>query len=133
MAAHFFRMNKSNVSFRNRLLIWQYEYRDAVIGVAFFCAFAAMKSIAIVELQANPVIATQRVMGVVEYVRVKPINPYGTIGHNLYYTYDLRLDDDNTRISVDDDVRRPHLVGSVLPIERQHHKHGADTYRLLNG
>lgn len=28
-------------------------------------------------------------MGVVEYVRVKPINPYGTIGHNLYYTYDL--------------------------------------------
>ncbi|WP_164896179.1 MULTISPECIES: hypothetical protein [unclassified Mesorhizobium] len=73
MAAHFFRMNKSNVSFRNRLLIWQYEYSDAVIGVAFFCAFAAMKSIAIVELQANPVIATQRVMGVVEYVRVKPI------------------------------------------------------------
>jgi hypothetical protein len=126
-------MNKSNVSFRNRLLIWQYEYSDAVIGVAFFCAFALMKSITVVELQTNPVVATQRVMGVVEYIRVKPINPYAMVGHNLYYTYDVRLDDDNTRISIDDDVRRPHLVGSLVPIERQHRKHGVDTYRLLNG
>ncbi|WP_292170008.1 hypothetical protein [Mesorhizobium sp.] len=55
----------------------------------FLLRICGYESIAIVELQANPVIATQRVMGVVEYVRVKPINPYGTIGHNLYYTYDL--------------------------------------------
>jgi|GEM_PF-4391660 len=126
-------MGKSNLSFRNRLLIWQYEYSDTLIGVAFFCAFALMKSIAIVELQANPVIATQRVVGVVEYVRVKPVSPYAMAGHNLYYTYDVRLDDDDTRISIDDDVSRPHLVGSVVPIERQHHKHGVDTYRLLSG
>ncbi|MET2830287.1 hypothetical protein [Mesorhizobium shangrilense] len=126
-------MRKSNVSFRNRLLIWQYEYRDAVIGVSVFCALALMKSITIVELQTNPVVATQRVMGVVEYIRVKPINPYAMVGHNLYYTYDVRLDDDNTRISIDDDVERPHLVGSLIPIERQHHKYGVDTYRLLNG
>lgn len=115
------------------MLIWQYEYSDAVIGVAFFCAFALMKSIAVVELQTNPVIATQRVMGVVEYIRVRPISPYAMVGHNLYYTYDVRLDDDDTRISIDDDVSRPHLVGSLISIERQHHKQGADTYRLLNG
>ncbi|MER9194911.1 hypothetical protein NKI13_16655 [Mesorhizobium australicum] len=46
--------------------------------------------------------------------------------------YDVRLDD-NTRISIDDDVARPHLVGSLVPIERQHHKHDVDTYPLLNG
>lgn len=126
-------MRKSNVSFRNRLLIWQYEYSDAVIGVALFCTLALMKSISIVELQTNPIVATQRVMGVVEYIRVKPFNPYAMVGHNLYYTYDVRLGDDNTRISIDDDVERPHLVGSLIPIERQHHKHGLDTYRLLNG
>ncbi|MEI9414687.1 hypothetical protein [Mesorhizobium sp. Cs1321R2N1] len=132
-AAQFFTMRKSNVSFRDRLLIWQYEYSDAVVGIAFFCAFALMKSVAIVELQANPVVATQRVMAVVEDIRVKPISPYAMVGHNLYYTYDVRLDDDNTRISIDDDVERPHLLGSLVPIERQHHKHGVDTYRLLNG
>lgn len=115
------------------MLILQYEYSDAVVGIAFFCAFALMKSIAIVGLQANPVVATQRVMAVVEYVRVKPISPSAMVGHNLYYTYDVRLDDDNTRISIDDDVERPHLLGSLVPIERQHHKHGVDTYRLLNG
>ncbi len=115
------------------MLIWQYEYSDAVVGIAFFCAFALMKSVAIVELQANPVVATQRVMAVGEYIRVKPISPYAMVGHNLYYTYDVRLDDDNTRISIDDDVERPHLLGSLVPIERQHHKHGVDTYRLLNG
>ena len=120
-------MNKSNVSLRNRLLIWQYEHSNAVIGVALFCAFTLIKSIAVVELQANPLLATQRMMGVVEYVTVKPINPYDMVGHNLYYTYDVRLDNDNTHISIDDDVRRPHLVGSVIPIERQHHKHGVDT------
>ncbi|RWH72508.1 MAG: hypothetical protein E5X68_02735 [Mesorhizobium sp.] len=32
----------------------------------------------------------------------------------------------------DDEVGTPHLVGSV-PIERQHHTHSADTYRLLTG
>ncbi|WP_181171407.1 hypothetical protein [Mesorhizobium sp. B2-3-14] len=132
-AAQLFTMRKSNVSFRDRLLIWQYEYSDAVIGTAFFCAFALMKSIAIVGLQANPVVTTQRVMAVVEYIRVKPVSPYAMVGHNLYYTYDVRLDDGNTRISIDDDVERPHLVGSLVPIERQHHKHGVDTYRLLNG
>lgn len=126
-------MRKSNVSFRNRLLIWQYEYSDAVIGVTLFCALGLLKSIAIVELQTNPIVATQRVMGVVEYIRVKPINPYAMVGHNLYYTYDVRLDDDDTQISIDDDVERPHLVGSLIPIERQHHKRGVDTYRLLNG
>ncbi|TPK96220.1 hypothetical protein FJ934_09805 [Mesorhizobium sp. B2-4-12] len=125
-------MKKSNVSFRNRLLIWQYEYSDAVIGVTFFCALALIKSIAVMELQINPVVATQRVMGVVEYIRVKPISPYAMVGHDLYYTYDVRLNDDNTRIWIDDDVERPHLVGSLIPIERQHHKHGVDTYRLLN-
>ncbi|MER8808838.1 hypothetical protein NKI12_16175 [Mesorhizobium australicum] len=46
--------------------------------------------------------------------------------------YDVRLDD-NTPISIDDDVERLHLVGSLVPIERQHHKHDVDTYRLLNG
>jgi hypothetical protein len=125
-------MDKSNVSFRNRLLIWQYEYSDAVRIVAVFCAFAVMRSAAIIRLELDPVTDTQRVTGVVEYIRPAPVNPKTTIGRGLSYTYDVRLEDD-TLISIDDDVGRPHLVGSVIPIERQHHKHSADTYRLLNG
>jgi hypothetical protein len=125
-------MNKSNVSLRNRLLIWQYEYSDAVKIAAIFCAFALMRTPAIVRLEFDPVTATQRVIGVVEYIRPAPVNPKFTVGRGLYYTYDVRLEDD-TLISIDDDVGTPHLVGSVIPIERQHHKHSADTYRLLNG
>jgi hypothetical protein len=125
-------MKKSNVSFRNRLLIWQYEYSDAVIVIAVFCALALMRSAAINRLELDPVTGTQRVMGVVEYIRPAPVNPKFTVGRGLYYTYDVRLEDD-TLISVDDEVGTPHLVGSVISIERQHHKHSADTYRLLNG
>ena len=125
------RMNKSNVSFRNRLLIWQYEYSEAVIGVAFFFAFALTGVVNAVWLQDNPVVATQRMTGIVEYVRLMPLNPKVAAGRGLYYTYDVRLEDGGTEISVDDEVGTPHPIGSVIPIERQHHKRGADTYRLL--
>lgn len=120
-------------SLRNRLLLSQAEYRDAVIGVAFFCALPLAALIPIAMNQDNPVAAIQRVMGTVEYVRLMPINPKMAVGRGLYYTYDVRLDDNNAVISVDDEVGMPHLVGSIIPIERQHHKRGADTYRLLNG
>ena len=126
-------MNKSNVSFRTRLLIWQYEYSNAVKVAAVFCAFALMRSAAIIRLELDPVTGTQRVMGVIEYIRPAPVNPKFTVGRGLYYTYDVRLEDDDTLISIDDEVGTPHLVGSLIPIERQHHKHSADTYRLLNG
>lgn len=124
-------MNKSNVSFRNRLLIWQYEYSDAMIGVAFFCAFALVGAVAVAQMQNNPVISTQRVTGVVEYVRLMPLNPKAAVGRGLYYTYDVRLADNNAEISIDGEVETPHPVGSIVAIERQHHKHGADTYRML--
>jgi len=126
-------MNKSNVSFRNRLLIWQYEFSNAVVGVAFFCAFALAAAGALVKLQNNPVIATQCVTGVVEHISLAPINPKAAVGRGIYYIYDVRLQDDNALVLIDGDVGAPHLVGSVIPIERQHHKHGVDTYRLLNG
>lgn len=126
-------MNKSNVSFRSRLLILQYEYSDAVIGIAFFCALALAVGAALVKLQNNPVIATQRVTGVVEHVSLAPVNPKATVGRGIYYIYDVRLQDDNALVLIDGDVGTPHLVGSVVPVERQHHKHGVDTYRLLNG
>ncbi|RJT40330.1 hypothetical protein D3227_10130 [Mesorhizobium waimense] len=126
-------MKKLNVSFRNRLLILQYEYSDAVIGIAFFCAFALVRIIPFVQLQNNPIVATQRGMGVVEYIRLMPLNPKAAAGRGLYYTYDVRLEDSNALIFIDDDVGAPHPVGSVLPLERQHHKNGTDTYRLLSG
>lgn len=91
-----------------------------------------MRSAAVIRLELDPVTGTQRVIGVVEYIRPAPVNPKFTVGRGLYYTYDVRLEDD-TLISIDDEVGTPHLVGSAIPIERQHHKHGADTYRLLNG
>ncbi|MBZ9891296.1 hypothetical protein LB559_25535 [Mesorhizobium sp. BR1-1-3] len=118
-------------SLRNRLLLFQAEYRDAVIGVVFFCALPLAALIPIAMNQDNPVVATQRVMGTIEYVRLMP-NPKMAAGRGLYYTYDVRLDGNNAVTSIDDEVGMPHLVGSVIPIERQHHKRGGDTYRFLN-
>jgi len=126
-------MTRSNVSLRDRLLIWQYEYRDAVVGVAFFCALALTGVVAAVRLQDNPVVATQRVTGVVEYVSPAPIQPKAAVGRGIYYVYDIRLQDDGTLVPIEGDVGSPHPVGSLVRIERQHHKRGADTYRLLDG
>ncbi|TPJ26873.1 hypothetical protein [Mesorhizobium sp. B2-8-3] len=126
-------MNKSNVSFRNRLLIWRYEYSDAILGVAFFCALALTVGASVLRLQNDPVVATQRVTGVVEHVSLAPINPKAAVGRGIYYIYDVRLQDDNALVLVDGDVGTPHSIGSIIPIERQHHKRGVDTYRLFNG
>jgi hypothetical protein len=126
-------MTQSNVSLRDRLLIWQYEYSDAVAGVAFFCAFALIGVVAALRLQDNPVVATQRVIGLVEYVSPAPVQPKAAVGRGIYYVYDIRLQDDGALIPIEGDVGRPHPVGSLVPIERQHHKRGADTYRLLDG
>ncbi|MER8442290.1 hypothetical protein NKH52_03650 [Mesorhizobium sp. M1066] len=117
---------------QNRLLLFQAEYRDAVIGVTFFCTLPLAALIPIAMNQDNPVVATQHVMGTVEYVRLMPINPKMAAGRGLYYTYDVRLDGNNAVTSIDNEVGMPHLVGSAIPIERQHHKRGGDTYRFLN-
>ncbi len=82
-------------SLRNRLLLFQAEYRDAVIGVVFFCALPLAALIPIAMNQDNPVVATQSVMGTIEYVRLMPINPKMAAGRGLYYTYDVRLDGNN--------------------------------------
>ena len=125
-------MGQTRFSFRNRLIPVKEEYGNAVVVVAVFCAFALVGIVHFAQLQNNPVIATERVTGVVEYIRL-PINPKAVVGRGLYYTYDVRLDDSKALIFIDDDVGTPHPVDSVLPLERQHHKNGTDTYRLLNG
>lgn len=115
------------------MVIWGYEYRDAAIGIAFFCALALALGASLLRLQNGPVVATQRVTGVVEHVSLAPLNPKAAVGRGIYYLYDVRLRDDNAVVLVDGDVGTPHPIGAVVPIERQHHKHGADTYRLLDG
>ncbi|MFC3325462.1 hypothetical protein [Mesorhizobium cantuariense] len=125
-------MSQTRFSLQNRLLLLKEEYGSTAVGVAFFCAFALAPIVHAVQMQNNPVTATQRVTGVVEYIRA-PINPKAAAGRGLYYTYDVRLDDSKALIFIDDDVGTPHPVGSVLPLERQHHKNGTDTYRLLEG
>lgn len=125
-------MTQSNVSLRTRLLIWQYEYRDAVIGVAFFCALALIGVVAAVRQQDNPIVAAQRVIGLVEYVSPAPVQPKAAVGRGIYYVYDIRLQDDGALVLIEGDVGSPHPVGSLIPIERQHHRRGADTYRLLD-
>lgn len=125
-------MGHARFSLRNRLILLKEEYGNAVIVAAVFCAIALAAIVHFAQLENNPVIATQRVTGVVEYIRA-PINPKAAVGRGLYYTYDVRLDDNQALIFIDDDVGTPQPVGSVLPLERQHHKNGTDTYRLLQG
>lgn len=126
-------MAQSNFSVRNRLLIWRYQYSDTVIGVAFFCALALIGAVAAVRLQDNPVVATQRVMGLVADVSPAPVQPKAAVGRGIYYVYDIRLQDDGAVVPIEGDVGSPHPVGSLVPIERQHHKRGANTYRFLDG
>lgn len=80
--------------------------------------------------QDNPVVGTQRVAGIVENATPMPIAPKAVSGRGLYYQYGIRLND-NALISVDGELDTPHTIGSEVSLERQHHKKGADTFRLL--
>lgn len=125
-------MAQTRISVRHRLLLFTEVYRETIVSAACLGVFALVAIGYVARMEANPVVATQHVTGVVESIRV-PINPKGDGGRALYYTYDVRLDDNKALIFIDDDVATPHPVGSVLPLEREHHKSGADTYRLLDG
>lgn len=81
--------------------------------------------------QNNPVVGTQIVRGVVENVALMPLNPKSAVGRGLYYRYGIRLNGSNALVFIDGEVEAPHIVGSDVPIERHHHKYGADTFRLL--
>ncbi|PZV33720.1 hypothetical protein [Mesorhizobium kowhaii] len=103
-----------------------------MIGVALFCAIALVKSLPILTRQYSPIVDTQRVSGIVEYVTM-PQNPKVSIGRGFYFTYEVRLQDINAVVFVDGEVDTPHRIGSEVSLERQHHQNGTDTYRLLNG
>lgn len=119
-------------SLKSRLLQLQAQYREAVIGIAFFCALPLAALIPIAMNQNNPVVGTQRVEGIVENATPMPVAPKAVSGRGLYYQYGIRLSD-NTLVSVDGELDTPHVIGSEATIERQHHKNGSDTFRLLLG
>ncbi len=115
---------------RNRLLLFQAEYRDAIGGVAFFCALAVAAAVPIVLSQNNRVVSTLRVGGIVENVTPMPISPKAIASRGLYFPYGIRLNDSNALIFVDGELDTPHMIGSEVSVERQHHKNDTDTYRL---
>ncbi|MFD1986093.1 hypothetical protein ACFSOZ_26975 [Mesorhizobium newzealandense] len=125
-------MGQTRLSLRNRLILFQEEYREAVIGVALFCAIALAKSLPILTRQNSPIVDTQLVSGIVEYATM-PQNPNASIGRGFYFTYEVRLQDINAVVVVEGEVDTPHRIGSEVSLERQHHQNGTDTYRLLNG
>ncbi|MER8613237.1 hypothetical protein [Mesorhizobium sp. M0435] len=75
---------------------------------------------------------TQRIGGIVEDVATMPLNPKGSVGHGLYYRYEVRLHDGNALVFIDGEVETPHMIGSEVSIEQQRRKNGTSTYRLLN-
>jgi hypothetical protein len=124
-------MGPTGLSLRNRLLLLQDEYRDAVVGVAFFCALALVRALPVVTRQNSPIVDTQRVSGIVEYVTM-PLNPNVSVGQGFHFRYEIRLQDSNALVFVDGEVETPHMIGSDVSIERQHHKNDTETYRLLS-
>ncbi|MER9499371.1 hypothetical protein [Mesorhizobium sp. M0587] len=124
-------MGQPRLSLRNRLILFQAEYREAVIGVGFFCAIGVAMIVPIAMSRNNPIVGTQIMTGVVENVSLMPLNPKSAVGRGLYYRYGIRLHDSNALVFVDGEVETPHIVGSDVPIERQHHKYGADSFRLI--
>ncbi|MER9232457.1 hypothetical protein NKI56_10180 [Mesorhizobium sp. M0622] len=125
-------MGPTNLSLRNRFLLLQEEFRDRVVGITFFCAFALAIVVPIVTRQNSPIVGTQRVGGIVEYVTTMPLNPKVSVGQGFHYRYEVRLDDSNAVILVDGEVETPHMIGSEVSVEEQHRQNGTSTYRLLN-
>lgn len=117
-------------SVKSRFLLLQAEYRETVIGIAFFCALPLAALIPIAMNQNNTVVGTQRVEGIVENATPMPVAPKAVSGRGLYYQYGIRLSD-NTLVSVDGELDTPHVIGSEVSLEREHHKNSADTFRLL--
>ncbi|TIN98773.1 MAG: hypothetical protein E5Y06_00590 [Mesorhizobium sp.] len=126
-------METSQFSFRNRLLLLWDEFGEAAVGVAMFCALALGLLIPAMMRQADPVVGTQLVRGIVEYSTTMPLNPKIAVGQGFHYRYEVRLADTAELVFVDGELDAPRMIGSEVSIERQHHKHGADTYRLPNG
>jgi hypothetical protein len=125
-------MGPKRLSLRNRLLLFQEEFRDKIVGVTLFCAFVLVAAMSILTSQNSPIVDTQRVKGIVQSIRTTPINPKLSIGRGFRYRYEVHLYDRNAPVCVDGEVGRPHLIGSEVSIERQHRKNDTETYQLLN-
>ncbi|MER8635643.1 hypothetical protein [Mesorhizobium sp. M1365] len=125
-------MGPANLSLRTRILLLREEFRDRVVGITILCALALAIAVPIVTRQNSPITGTQLVGGTVEDVATMPLNPRGSVGHGLYYRYEVRLYEGNARIFVDGEVETPHMIGSEVSIEEQQRQDGTTTYRLLN-
>jgi hypothetical protein len=126
-------MGQTRLSLRNRLLLLQEEFGAAILGVALFCSLVLATALPIVTRQNSPIVDTQRVSGIVEYVTTMPLSPKVAVGQGFHFRFEVRLHDNNALVFVDGEVETPHRIGSEVSIEWQHHKNGTDTYRLLNG
>jgi hypothetical protein len=82
------------------------------------------------QSQNNPVVSTLRVGSIVENVTPMPISPKAIASRVLYFRYGIRLNDSNALIFVDGELDTPHVIGSEVSVERQHHKNDTDIYRL---
>lgn len=71
-------------------------------------------------------------MGLVENVTTTSLSPKAIVGRGLHYVYQVRLRDSGMLMFVQGEVGSPHMIGSEVSIEQQHHQNGTDTYRLLN-
>jgi hypothetical protein len=126
-------MGPTRLSLKSRLLLFQEKYRNIAVGVAMFCALALGPLVPVMMKQADPIVGTQLVGGNVEYVTTMPLNPKIAVGQGFHYRYEIRLEDTAELVFVDGEVETPHMIGSQVQVQRQHQRHGADTYRLLNG
>ncbi|MBN9218170.1 MAG: hypothetical protein J0I79_09475 [Mesorhizobium sp.] len=115
------------------MLLLETEYRDFVVGIVMFCALGLAPLMFAAMRQPGPIVGTQQVEGSVEYVTTMPLNPKIAVGQGFHYRYEVRLQDTAELVFVDGEIETPHVIGSTVWVERQHHRSGADTYRLLNG
>jgi hypothetical protein len=125
-------MGQTRLSLRIRFLLLQQEYRDTIVGVSLFCAITLVIAIPIVTRHISPIVGLQRVMGLVENVTTTSLSPKAIVGPGLHYVYQVRLRDSGMLVFVQGEVGSPHMIGSEVSIEQQHHQNGTDTYRLLN-
>ena len=111
-------------------MVLRENFRGIIIVSTIFAVCFLLVATPIV-LRSSPVIQTTEVRGTLENVLTLPLDPKNSAGRGFQYRYGIRLHDEGAVVFADDDLDRPHIIGSEVILERQHRQNGISTYRLL--
>jgi hypothetical protein len=78
----------------------------------------------------SPIVSTTTVIGKIVGVRAGPSNPKAASGAGFGYLYIVQLNGTFQQAYVWDDTRSPHLIGSIILLDRIEQENGIVAYRF---